>query len=330
MRVVTPDGSFRFMGLEPGRYIIKISPETNARVTGFYTFDGTTFQSKVAPHEADSATPESWDGYTETYYPGTTEMADALPVTLAAGDSQVVNIRMAKRRLFRASGEIKMPGMEGGIASISLESVSGGATRTTGADVPGLFTVGGLPAGQYIATATIFGQGLRTGPGGALQAKTPIMVTDHDVEGLRFAFEPELEVGGTFRMANGIAHLPAGLAVQFAFPPPGGRSDSIAAAATGEFWLSGYTGDYSIQPSVPAGYAVTEIRYGGANYLYSLVPMRGDTLDSSLTIVLTDQPGSVGGSIVDGDSKLPAGGDRTRAGTIAGELRLSGYSSSEE
>ena len=58
-----------------------------------------------------------------------------------------------------------------------------------------------------------------------------------------------------------------------------------------------------MRPVVPAGYAATEIRYGGANYLNSLIPIRGDTLDSSLTVVLTDQPGSVTGSIVDGDSK---------------------------
>ena len=48
-----------------------------------------------------------------------------------------------------------------------------------------------------------------------------------------------------------------------------------------------------MQAVVPAGYAVTEVRYGGANYLNSLVPLRGDTLDPSLNIVLTDQPGAV-------------------------------------
>jgi hypothetical protein len=58
---------------------------------------------------------------------------------------------------------------------------------------------------------------------------------------------------------------------------------------------------------VPSGYAVTEVRYGGTNYLNSLIQMKGDTPDPSLTIVLTDQPGSIAGSILDGQQKpIPA------------------------
>ena len=35
--------------------------------------------------------------------------------------------------------------------------------------------------------------------------------------------------------------------------------------------------------------------------------MKGDSIDSSLTIVLSDQPGTVGGAILDGEQKpIPA------------------------
>jgi hypothetical protein len=297
MSVVAPDGSFRFAGLEPGRYIVKVSPQTSQAGMYFRVNSDGTNQSFVMV--ADPETQEPSEGYTATYYPGSTEFTDALPVTLAAGDSQVLNFRMVKRRLFHASGEIELAGMEGSTALISIDSVNGGSASTTVATLPGPFKAMGLPAGQYVATATIIGAGL--------QAKTPVAITDHDVEGLKFSFAGQLEVSGTFRMATGSAHLPVGLAVQYAFPSPDRRADSIPAAENGEFWLSGYAGDYSVQPTVPAGYAVTEVRYGGANYLNSLVSMRGDTLDPSLTIVLTDQPGLVAGSIVDGDSEpVPA------------------------
>jgi hypothetical protein len=107
-------------------------------------------------------------------------------------------------------------------------------------------------------------------------------------------------------MANGSA-LPASLSVQFAYPEPGGESIPIPAAPTGEFWLSGPSGDSSVRPVVPSGSTATEVRYGGANYLNSLIPMKGDSLDSSLTIVLSDQPGSVAGSVLDREQKpVPA------------------------
>src|ERR1019366_5934690 len=67
--------------------------------------------------------------------------------------------------------------------------------------------------------------------------------------------------------------------------------------ADGRFRLTAFPGDYSVLPVAPPGYAVTDLRYGGANYLNSLIPIRGASADSSLTIVLTDQPSSVTGSI---------------------------------
>ncbi len=308
MSRLTPDGSFSFTGLEAGRYIVKVSPDTNpVRAETIITVNnGGATRNFVLGKVESQDSPEPREGYALTYYPGTTEMADALPVTLSAGDSQVLNFKMAKRRLFRVSGEIDLPGMEGATALIMVESMDGGAISTS-ATIPGPFKIADLPAGHYVASATIFGAGFRSGPGGALQAKLPVAITDHDVDGLKFSFEGQMEVGGIFRMTNESAHLPTGLAVQFAFPTPEGRSDSIPAADTGQFWLSGYSGDYSVQPVVPAGFAVTEVRYGGANYLNSLVPMRGNVPDPNLTIMLTDQPGSVSGSIMDGDSKpIPA------------------------
>jgi hypothetical protein len=162
-----------------------------------------------------------------------------------------------------------------------------------------------MPAGQYIVTS-ITGRD----PSGlplVIQVNVPFTITNHDVEGIKIVPQPELGVEGFFRMANSGSPLPAGLSVQFAFPSPGGQSDSIPVAENGQFWLTGYAGDYSVRPVVPAGYAVTEIRYGGANYLNSLIPMKGDSIDSSLSIVLTNQPAAVEGSIVDGEQKpVPA------------------------
>jgi hypothetical protein len=58
-----------------------------------------------------------------------------------------------------------------------------------------------------------------------------------------------------------------------------------------------------VQPVVPSGYTAIEVPYGGTNYLNSLIPMKGDSLDSSLTVVLSDHPGSVAGSVLDVEQK---------------------------
>ncbi len=163
--------------------------------------------------------------------------------------------------------------------------------------IPGPFTVSGLSAGQY--TGTAFG----------MSGSLSFAITDHDVSGLKWVVhvvQRPLTVDGSFRMATSGTALPAGLSVQFARPLPG-ESMPMPASASGHFVLATPPGDYSVLPVIPAGYAVTELRYGGANYLNSLIPMKGDSIDSSLTIVLSDQPGTVGGSILDGEQKpIPA------------------------
>jgi hypothetical protein len=235
-------------------------------------------------------------------------------ISLNAGETRNADFRVAKRPLFRASGEVNAPDAEQWEGTVQVATAGDSVTRrmySGPAAIPGPFVVEGLPAGQYIATA-IRGASQVISTGGTvnsfsirvMQVNLAFAITDHDAEGLRIvpAAQGPLAVNGTFRVANGGA-LPAGLSVQFAYPEPGGESTPIPAAPTGEFWLNGPPGDYSVQPVIPSGYAATEVRYGGANYLNSLIPMKGDSLDSSLTIVLSNQPGSVTGSVLDGEQK---------------------------
>lgn len=310
-----PEGSFRFVGLEPGRYIVSASsrPGGQAFVSGFVCQQGNC--AAVAENlEQDPGAPA--EGYVTTYYPGTTQFADALPVTLAAGEKRSMDFRMAKRPLFRVSGEIETTGVEGALppvisvpngkepshsVSLMFKRTDGGPGESATAvivSVPGPFTVGGLPAGHY--TASAFGT----------QNDISLAITDHDVSGVKWVLhsgqQRQLTVDGSFRMANSDTKVPSGLSVQFGWPLPG-DSTPMPTSESGHFTLTAPPGDYSVLPVVPAGYVVTELRYGGANYLNCLIPMKGDTADASLTIVLSDQPGAVGGSILDGEQKpIPA------------------------
>src|ERR1700679_3308926 len=98
---IGPDGSFQFTGLAPGRYIVSAGPREGQSTRLQFLMDRSTGQ--VVPVKPPA------EDYVPTYYPGTTEFAAALPVSLEAGETLVANFKVAKRPLFRASGEINAP-----------------------------------------------------------------------------------------------------------------------------------------------------------------------------------------------------------------------------
>jgi protocatechuate 3,4-dioxygenase beta subunit len=294
-----PDGSFRFVGLEPGRYIVSASaqPAVQPFIGELLCQQGVCTAVTRAEQEQTANAPT--EGYVTTYYPGATQFADALPVTLASGEKRAMDFRIAKRPLFRVSGEIEASDLERAVF-MSFKKTDGGPGESASVGrvlIPGPFGVGPLPAGQYSGTVA------------GMQGNISFAITDHDVSGLKWILRPaqrQLTVDGSFRMATTGTALPAGLSVQFAWPLPG-ESTPTPASGNGYFRLTALPGDYSVLPVAPSGYAATELRYGGANYLNSLIPMNGDSIDSSLTVVLSDQPGTVGGSILDGEQKpIPA------------------------
>jgi protocatechuate 3,4-dioxygenase beta subunit len=295
------DGTFEIRGLEPGRYIVGAGPRA---VQSYVLASGAG--GKVAVTEKHPA-----DGYVQTYYPGTTEFADSIPIVLRPGETFTADFKVARRPLFRASGEISALDAEPWDGTINIVAAGEGVTRagySGKASVPGAFVVEGLPAGQY-RLDSVRGQteAVRDSAGlsfslWTMRLNLAFAITDHDVTGLRAVPEPGGQVGvnGFFRMVNGSDPLPAGLSVRYSYPQPGGQSDAIPVSDSGLFWLTGAPGEYSVQPLAPAGYAVTEVRYGGANYLNSLLPLKGE---APITILLSNQPGSVTGSVTGGDGK---------------------------
>jgi len=177
------DGSFGFVGLEPGRYVVSASPRPGGLLT-MSTILCLEGNCSALRKEVEQAADAPTEGYVTTYYPGTTKFADALPVTLASGEKRAMDFRIAKRPLFRVSGEIEVPDIErasppvisapqnllgplgaDGTADMAQPSrpVSLVFRRTDGGwgesasrslvSIPGPFAVSGLPAGQYTGTA---------------------------------------------------------------------------------------------------------------------------------------------------------------------------------
>ena len=295
--VIGDDGSFEFSGLEPGRYIVDAGPRPGLYLLIERDKDG----KPVGPRHGG-------DGYVQTFFPGTQDLAAAIPITVASGENRNADFALVKRPLYRVSGEAE----GAAVKADSIQVESGGSGREyTGTVSDGKFAVDGLPPGEYRVRAMVIpgkaepiGNGFRVSMS-FFRVDTPFSITDHDVTGLVVSPAPPvgpITTAGQFRLTNG-GTLPGGLSVQFAYPNPGGESTQIAASPDGVFWLEDVPGEYSVRPVVPPVYAVTEIRYAGGNYSFSLIPLGSGTADASITIVLSDQPASVSGVLTDDAGK---------------------------
>jgi len=297
--VIHEDGSFEFSGLGPGRYIICASPQP-----GLHLFIERDKNGKpLPPKHAD-------EGYVQTFFPGTADFAAAIPITVASGENRSADFTLVRRPFYRVSGEAE--GAAAKSDTIDVESAETGQIFI-GTLAGGKFVIEGLPPGDYrVRSAAIPDKKEATVNGGfrvsmlMVRLDTPFSITDHDIAGLVVTPLPSavgrISTIGQFRLADG-GTLPGGLSIQFAYPNPGGESTPIAASPEGVFWLDDVPGEYSVRPAVPAGYAVTEIRYAGGSYPFSLIPLDGGTADSTITVVLSDQPATVSGVLTDDAGK---------------------------
>ncbi|HEY3840590.1 MAG TPA: carboxypeptidase-like regulatory domain-containing protein [Bryobacteraceae bacterium] len=291
MAQLEKDGSFKITNLAAGRYILSAGPPPGGTgILALYLLKG----KPEGPAE----------GYVQTYYPGTTDLNAAVPITLPEGENVAADFAIARHHLYRISGELarSAASLQGNVLVSSTDGIITHTYAGTSSN-SGTFTVGGLPPGNFILESmSLYARQPDSSMGiQRIVLSLPFIITDHDLEDLHPASVPpaaRLSIQGIFKMANGNP-LPSNLSVLYAYPKPGLQTDSIPAAPTGEFWLDGTPGDYSIRPVVPWAYAVSEIRYAGGDYLNSLIPFSANAIDQSLTIILTDQPSSVSGSLID-------------------------------
>jgi hypothetical protein len=297
--VINKDGYFEFSGLAPGRYIINAAPRPG--VTLFFERDKDGKPVIAKPAE---------EGYVQTFFPGTPDFAAAIPITVASGENRTADFTLVMRPLFSVSGEVEGEAVKD--ETIQVESDANGR-EYAGAVSDGKFSIEGLPPGQYrIRTMTIPGKSEPVGNGfrvsmSFIPLNTPFSITDHDVSGIHVIPPPPAGLptptSGKFLLAGSSGALPGNLSVLFSYPNPGGDSTRIAAAPDGTFWLSDLPAEYSIRPVPPPGLAVTEVRYAGGNFPFSLIPLGSATADASITIVLSEQPASVSGVLTDDAGK---------------------------
>jgi protocatechuate 3,4-dioxygenase beta subunit len=302
-------GELRAVGLRPGEYSIR-------------AFVSTVRGAGVGVERAE--------GFSATYYPGSTSAGDAQVVPLGMSEERTVQFAMVASRLRRLTGSVSMSdgrpaaGMD---LQLAPRAGEGGITFSAGAvAADGTFAIAGVPAGTYTLQVrenvrprfADLRAGQATPPFGGVRgemASLPVDVSGEDVTGLRMVTGRGTTIGGrvvfetdsTLPSANElrVVALPPGLAgggfvavgsSVHDFPP-----DS-SVAADGAFQIAGASG--RVQLDVPApNLVVKSVRLDGRDITNEALDLEGTAAVSGVVVTVTDRVTTVGGRVLDRDGQ---------------------------
>jgi len=190
-------GEYRFGGLFPGQYLVAVIPLPDTR----------NFEHLAKEPDGTSTKPDL--NYLVTYYPGTTDSAQAAAISLRAGDEMPVNFTMVPGRTYRVRGIVTgLPASQKPLVQVISKGVN---STMNAAEVAadGQFEVRGMAPGSY--TITVFSGS----EGTFLTTRESVTVVAADVEGLKLVPVRPFTVSGHLRFegwtSKHVADFTAGL-----------------------------------------------------------------------------------------------------------------------
>jgi hypothetical protein len=176
-------GEYRISNLESGRYLVTANPEIQ-----FFQRSRAEGDRRPVPYI--------------TYYPGTTDKAQAVPVELHAGDEWPANFALAYGPAFRIRGTVSGVPITGSAdLSVMLGSKDAGwpiGASDTEVKKDGSFELHNVLPGSYFVWLIN-----RTSTPEVILAAQTIEVKDSDLENMRLTPVSTSEVRGQLRMENG-------------------------------------------------------------------------------------------------------------------------------
>jgi len=196
-------GEFRLFGLMPGTYLVGAQPQ-NSRVVSLTSNTSQT---------GGISSIDTRDGFLQTYFPGTPNVAEAQPVLVNLSEEAQASFSLATGRMSKISGIARRSdGRAAAGMSVDLrpsdaggEGASGWGTSTVAAD--GSFSFANVPPGQYVLefqprqqsidvnTGTVMRQGSDANETREF-ARIPISLNGTDVTDLSIATRPGITVSG--------------------------------------------------------------------------------------------------------------------------------------
>ena len=296
-------GRYRITGLMPGAYWVMAT----IRETWTITEDGKT---EVL-------------GYAPTYLPGTTNLAQAMRVTVGIGqESGATDFPLVPGRAAKVSGVATdargMP-LAGGSIGISQETTGteGGMFTSVGGGLvaaDGTFSVPNVPPGEYKIRATAAGN---RQPGAPAEIVTQALTVDgQDIEGLRLTTTAGWSMSGRIRSESGeplsVARsrvsLLANLVSPDLEPRTSGMSTNSQIRDDWTFAITNIFGPSRLHVTVPSGWAVKSVLRGDRDLTDEAMDMSSGEQLSDVEVVVTNVVTRVNGRLTDTGGKTSADG----------------------
>jgi uncharacterized protein (DUF2141 family) len=301
--------------------------QTSSAITAQADGDGLTLarilsSGSPAPIVGPDGRPR---GYAPTFFPGLPPAA-AQSVRVGAAEEKTADFQLTDVPLGTISGHVVGPtGTPPSQTVLSLvhlgdESVQIGDPLTALAGATGEFSFEDVPAGSYRieARSSVRGAPAATAAGAiqnVLWASMPITVDEKPQSAVVVALRDSLRVSGEVRF-EGATSPPAGAtltqwraSVASTEPalPLQRMNLSVAGAALdadGRFSLGLMPGDYKLQlgTGLPGPWSLESVGADGAMSVDGILHVGGDNIEHA-TIVMTDRPTMVSGTVWDADDK---------------------------
>jgi protocatechuate 3,4-dioxygenase beta subunit len=289
-------GQYRIFGLAPGQYYISANP--------LLTFMGRGGGLAMRPPRAGGA--DSKEGYSPTFYPGTLDTSQAIPVEIHAGEeAAAIDFTLAASRAVRVRGRIfnaitSQPGR--GVLLVLSRRDSGvrifAPSDITRVDDPqGAFEISGVTPGAYELRAQWSDGEKQYSNGVRLDVGTT------DLDDVNLVISPGVQLSGRVRV-EGVEQFDF-QAINVALQQPGegffSRIESASVHADGTFALSNVSaGDYRVDVQGLSGdWYLKSARWSGYDVLEGGITITAGQGVGSLDLTLSPHGGRVQGTVVD-------------------------------
>jgi carboxypeptidase family protein len=294
-------GQFRIFGLMPGEYIVRASVRPNAQMAMAF------------------AVVEEPSGYPPTYYPGTTDVAQAQSVTVALGqEMSSVTFSLVPARLARVSGTVLSSNgkpLTGAVVLVRPTNGPGGMFNIGGANQVGAdggFTLNNVPPGEYTLDVQQRPRDLQSVGGGQLEfASLPLSVTGEDIANVTILTTPGISVSGHVVFQGQKPQASATRGLQVTAAPVTGQQSIMGIAGRalgggrvaddGAFELQGVLGSQMIRVGgVPGGWTLKSISVNGEDITDRPFEFKSGNNVTGVVVTLTDRLTDLSGSVRDG------------------------------
>jgi hypothetical protein len=317
-------GQFRIYGLPPGDYYVSATLRGGLEMR---EMELTMISGASTGAGPTASAPKS--GYSATYYPGTSNVAEAQRITLGAGqESQSTDFALVAVRLAKVSGiVIGSDGkpLEGAAISVAPSNRDFGGPmmqQSARSAKDGSFTLNSVAPGDYslqarsvqVMTSTqgdnvmVFRAVSMGGGGESESGSTPLAVAGEDLSGIvlttskggsatgHLVFDgPKPQSQGSIRIMS--------MPVDSDGPTLGGGA--ATPKEDGTFELKGLSGPRLIRlGSAPPGWTLKSVRLNGTDITDVGTEFKPGETASGLEVELTNKPTSVSGSATASDGTI--------------------------